>query len=101
MKTTFLKSLLCIGCLVTMAGVIEAKAEEPVKRIRYSDEDKDGVSDNWNGQCKRDWYHYVDENNDGICDNRTLQFSGSRYQDLNEDGICDHNGSGRQRHGRK
>lgn len=98
-KTTIIKSLLFIGCLVVLTGAVQAKAEEPVIRAGYIDEDGDGICDNWNGQCKRDWYHYVDENEDGICDNRTLQCNGTGYQD----GNCDHYGSGNShmhRHGR-
>lgn len=92
-KTTIIKALLSVGCLITLCGAIEANAEEPVIRNNYIDEDGDGICDNRNEKG----YRYVDENNDGICDNRTVQCSGTGYQD----GICSHLGSERRhRHGR-
>ena len=92
-KTTIIKALLSAGCLITLCGAVQAKAEEPVMRNNYIDEDGDDICDNRNERGDR----YVDENNDGICDNRTVEGSGTGCWN----GVCDHSGSGRRhRYGR-
>lgn len=105
MKTSALfKSVLSIGCLVIVCGAVQARAEEPVIRNGYVDEDGDGICDKRYSKCEQECYQFADDNGDGICDNRAEQCIGTGYQNVNEGGVCGYYGSGErhmQRHGRK